>query len=156
MVYSVGSSCTMNDKNTAYLEDRERYGKKDGKTCVLQDENGSALLQSLSTCTKVPDPILGWMGIKKCKWSTQKYLYCPGDYLGDGKVCKIDKLNVTKVVVGEDGYQRSGAANGPRQKTNKKSFGDFSVRCPDNMFLLASKFGRDGRSMKYKFHCRYE
>lgn len=97
------------------------------------------------------------MGIQKCSaWSTKKYLYCPGDYLGDGKVCKTDKMNVETGTVGEDGYQHSGAINGPRQKTNEKSFGSFSVRCPDAMFLMATPLGRKGKSMKYKFYCRYE
>lgn len=156
MVYSVGDSCTMNVNNKAYLEDRERYGKKDGKTCVLKDTNGSAVLQSLSTRSCGPDPTFGWMGIQKCSaWSTNKYLYCPGDYIGKGKVCKTDKMNVTTGIVGEDGYQHSGPINQRnRPRTNEKSFGDFSVRCPDNMFLMATPLGKEGNSMKYKFYCK--
>ena len=137
---------TMKSSNKAYLN---------GRTCMLKDTRGNAVLHSLSKRSCKPGGLFKFMGGQVCTWTTTKTLYCPGDYLGNGQTGYTDKIDVTGSSVGEDGYQHSGPINQRnRKRTGFKNFGKFNVQCPKNANLVATPIRR-GKNMKYEFYCKY-
>ncbi len=130
------------------------------RTCTM-GKNDTAVLSAKhsKTCKK-----RGWWDFFPPCTTTKTYtLYCPGDYIGNGKQRYTKKKTMPPCKQGTCGnwpykweYQESGAANQKNRPNRTQQFHarDYTIQCRDRNHFVYADWPHDGVGGRVIFRCK--